>query len=175
MRRALIVAAWLAVVLGGGLASIHGGAEAAELRPGAWTVGGGLGFLSDTPDGTAFSLNLYGDYVVAERLSVGPLMQLGFTGDSGQLGLSGQGKYWIDIPNTARRLKLAVQGGIGFVHNSFRDEDTSWLIPLGFGADYALTDALSVTGTFLLNFTDLHTGRGSGADVMPGLTFGLRF
>jgi len=32
-----------------------------------------------------------------------------------------------------------------------------------------------VTGTLLLNFTDLDTGRGSGADVMPGFTIGVRF
>ncbi len=43
------------------------------------------------------------------------------------------------------------------------------------GADYALGDRLSVTGTLLLNFTDLDTGRGSGADVMSGFTIGVRF
>src|SRR5436190_3112619 len=38
----------------------HGGglAEGADLRPGAWTFGAGLGFLGGTPDGTAFALNL---------------------------------------------------------------------------------------------------------------------
>ena len=38
-----------------------------------------------------------------------------------------------------------------------------------------LSEKLSFTTTFLLNFTDLHTGRGTDAHVMPGLTFGLRF
>ena len=65
--------------------------------------------------------------------------------------------------------------GLGFVHNSFRRGDTSWLIPLGVGADYALTDRLNLTGTFLLNVSDLDTGRGSGANAMPGLTVGVRF
>ena len=32
-----------------------------------------------------------------------------------------------------------------------------------------------MTGTLLLNFTDLDTGRGSGADVMPGFTIGVPF
>jgi hypothetical protein len=85
------------------------------------------------------------------------LLQLGFTGD------------------TERRLKGAPQAGVGFVHNTFRDGDTSWLIPIGAGADSALGDKPSVTGTLLLNFTDLDTGRGSGADVMPGFTIGVRF
>lgn len=177
MRRALIVAVWLPVlVLVGSLSRVQGSAvEAAELRPGSWTVGAGLGFLRDTPDDTAFALNASADYVFAERFSVGPLLQLGFTGDSSQIGLSGQVKYWLAIPDAPPRLRFAVQGGVGFVHNSFRDDDTSWLIPLGFGVDYALNNALSLTGTFLLNLTDLDTGRGSDTSVMPGATFGVRF
>lgn len=154
---------------GGGLA------EGADPRPGAWTGGASLGFLGDTPDGTAFALNLNAETLLVENLSLGPLLQLGFTGDSAQMGLSGQVKYWIDIPGTAKRLKVTPQAGVGFVHNSFRDGDTSWLIPLGAGADYALSDAFHVTGTLLINFTDLDTGRGGGADVMPGFTVGVRF
>jgi hypothetical protein len=29
------------------------------------------------------------------------------------------------------------QAGVGFVHDTFRQGDTSWLIPIGVGADYA--------------------------------------
>src|SRR5437773_11131640 len=102
----------------------HGGgglAEGADLRPGAWTFGAGLGFLGGTPDGTAFALNLNADAGLIEHLSLGPLVQLGFTGDSAQVGISGQFKYWIDIPGTANRLKVTPQIGFGFVHNSFQD------------------------------------------------------
>ncbi len=177
MRGLTVAAALLGILIAPGSWSrwLAAPAQAAELRAGAWTAGAGLGFLRETPDGTAFALNGYVERFLADRLSVGPLLQLGFTGDSSQVGLSGQVKYWLDLPDTDRRLKLAVQGGIGFVHNSFRDEDTSWLIPLGVGVDYAWTNALSLTGTFLLNLTDLDTGRGRDADVMPGLTFGVRF
>jgi hypothetical protein len=84
-------------------------------------------------------------------------------------------KYWIDVPGTDNRLKVAAQGGIGFVYAAFRDDDTSWLIPIGVGADYKLADGLNITGTFLLNFTDLDTGRGSDAHLMPGFTVGVRF
>jgi len=73
-------------------------------------------------------------------------------------------------------LKVTPQIGFGFVHNSFQDGDTSWLIPLGAGADYALNDLFHITGTLLINFTNLDTGRpGGGADVMPGFTVGVRF
>jgi hypothetical protein len=174
MRRELIIALWLSsfAVTAAGDWAAPADAHAAERRPGRWTGGAGLGFLGNTPDGTAFALNGHAETFFAERLSVGPLLQLGFTGDSTQVGLSGQVKYWIDLDP---RLALTVQGGAGFVYNSFRDDDTSWLIPLGFGVDYALTSSLNLTGTFLLNFTDLDTGRGSGRNVMPGLTFGVRF
>ncbi len=129
--------------------------------------------MGNTPDGTAFALNLNAEGFITKNFSLGPLLQLGFTGDLSQIGLSGQAKYWVDLPNT--RLKLTVQGGIGFVHADFLRDDTSFLIPLGVGLDYAVSDRVSFTSTFLLNFTDLDTGFGRGADVMPGLTFGLRF
>jgi len=175
MRRRGALGTWMvALAVAAGLVGLGGAAEGADLKPGAWTYGAGFGFLRETPDGTAFALNVNAETFLIERLSVGPLLQLGFTGDSTQVGLSGQVKYWIDIPNTQKRLRLTPQIGLGFVHNSFHDGDTSWLIPIGVGADYALTDTLNVTGTFLLNFTNLDTRRGS-ADVMPGLTFGVRF
>jgi hypothetical protein len=172
MRR---VSAWVVVV---GLAiGVHGGrpAEAADPKAGAWTFGAALGFLADTPDGTAFAVNGNAEAFIDRKVSVGPLLQLAATGDLAQIALSGQAKYWIDIPGTGNRLKVTVQGGIGFVHAAFRDDDTSWLIPIGAGADYKLADSLNVTGTFLLNFTDLDTGRGSDARVMPGFTVGVRF
>jgi hypothetical protein len=146
-------------------------AEAAELRPGRWTLGVGVGFLGNTPDDTALAVNAHADMPVAPSLTLGPLLQLGFTGDLSQLGLSGQAKYWIDLGG---QLEVTVQGGMGFVHTDFADVDLSWLIPLGVGVDYALSDTLSATWTFLLNFTDLDTGR-RDADVMPAVIFGLRF
>jgi hypothetical protein len=150
-------------------------AEAADPKAGDWTFGASLGFLAETPDGTAFAINGSAEGFINRSLSLGPLLQLAATGDLAQIGLSGQVKYWIDIPGTENRLKVTVQGGIGFVHAAFRDDDTSWLIPIGAGADYKLADGLAVTGTFLLNFTDLDTGRGTGAHVMPGFSVGVRF
>jgi len=45
----------------------------------------------------------------------------------------------------------------------------------GLTVDYRVTRWLSVDGTFLMDFTDLDTGRGSGATFMPGFTLGVRF
>jgi hypothetical protein len=42
--------------------------------------------------------------------------------------------------------------------------------------EVGLTSKLSVTGTFLLNITDLDTGPGTHRTrVMPGFTVGVRF
>lgn len=176
MKRGTLRAACM-LVLAAGVSTCWGGrtAQAAELKPGTWTFGGGLGFLGNTPDGTAFALNFYADVGIAPKLSLGPLLQLGVTGDMSQIGVSGQVKYWLGIPDTANRLKIVVQGGLGFIHSDVEGGDTSWLIPIGVGADYAVTKTLSVTGTFLLNFADLHPRGGNAVHVMPGFTIGVRY
>ena len=107
-------------------------------------------------------------------MSVGPLLQFAVTGDLWQLGLSYQLKYWLDVPAIDPRLKVNLQAGAGLVHADFHAVDTSWVIPFGAGLDFALTKQLSLTSTFLLNWTDLHAD-GYHTHVMPGLTFGIRF
>jgi hypothetical protein len=140
-----------------------------------WTAGGGIGLLGSTPDGTAVALNGYADYRFDEHFSLGPLLQLGFTGDMAQVGLSGQGKYRASLPGTEGRGALVLQSGVGFVHADRGPADTSWLVPIGAGIEYEVSPDLSLESTMLVNFTDLHAGPGGGADVMPGVTFGLRF
>lgn len=156
-----------------------GSALAGDPKPGTLSGGAALGFLGNTPEATAFALNFHGDLFVNPELSVGPLLQLAFTGNLTQVGLSAQGKYWWTVPTTDNRGKLVLQAGIGFV-NADRgngNSDTSFLIPLGVGLDYQLNKVLAVNVTFLLNFTDLETGPGQSGEtnVMPGLTFGFRF
>src|SRR3989449_2839442 len=164
----------LVVVVAIGLLGLDN-AQAADLKTGTLSGGGAIGFLANTPDGTAFALNLNADYFLNRNVSIGPLFQLAATGDMSQFGFSGQGKFWIDLPGTENRAKLTLQAGLGFVHSDLVESDTSWLIPMGVGVDYMLTPKISFTTTFLLNFTDLHTGGGTDAHVMPGLTFGVRF
>ena len=151
-----------------------GPSGAAELQAGAWSGGAAIGFLGYTPDGTAFATNLHADYFLNRQVSVGPLAQLAVTGDLFQIGVSGQGKYWLDLPGLDPRLKLNLQGGLGFLHADHHSSDTSFLIPIGVGLDYALNGQVSLISTFLLNFTDVETGRRTDANVMPGLTFGIR-
>ena len=83
-----------------GLVSVTyvGVSGAAEPRAGAWSGGAAIGFLANTPDGTAFATNFHADYFLNHQISVGPLAQLAVTGDLFQFGFSGQGKYWLDLP-----------------------------------------------------------------------------
>ena len=52
-----------AVCLMGLVSVIHvGGSGAAEPRSGAWSGGAAIGFLANTPDGTAFATNFHADF-----------------------------------------------------------------------------------------------------------------
>jgi len=129
-------------------------------RTGRFALGAGLGPHFDTSDGTAFALAFYGDYYLTHGFSVGPLLQMGFTADLFQFGLTAQAKYTFDLADFPK-LKPHVQGGIGIIYADLdrsgrRDEDdTSFLIPLGGGVEYKLSDSVSLETTFLVNLTDL--------------------
>lgn len=144
-------------------------------RAGRWGAGGGLGFLGETPDGTAVALGGFADYFASEQVSLGPLLQVGFTGDLTMVGLSGQAKYRVGMPDPRSPTALVLQAGLGFMHADLHDADTAWLVPIGVGLEHRLTDGMDLVVTALVDFTDLKTGRGTEADVMPGFTAGLRF
>jgi opacity protein-like surface antigen len=132
----------------------------ADERAGRFIFGAGLGLQASTPDGTAFALGFSGDYYFTQGFSVGPLLQMGFTGDLFQFGLTGQAKYTFDIKEIPA-LKPHIEAGIGFIYSDLdrgrwrSEDDVSFLIPLGLGAEYRLTDSISVDTNFLFNFTDL--------------------
>jgi hypothetical protein len=113
MKPAEKVLAWALVVgMVIGL-TIWGPAEHAQTKrrqATTWSGGAAVGFLSNTPDGTAFAFNLHADRLLQWNVSFGPLLELGFTGDLTQIGFSGQGKYWIDLPETDNRARWAVAG-----------------------------------------------------------------
>jgi hypothetical protein len=132
-----------------GLVSVAyaGVSGATEPRAGAWSGGAAIGFLGNTPDRTAFATNVHADFFLNHQISVGPLAQLAVTGDLFQFGLSGQGKYWLDLPGLDTRLKMNLQGGFGFLHADLYRSDTSFLIPIGVGLDFALNQQVRPTST----------------------------
>ena len=142
---------------------------AIEPRAGLWSVGAGAGVIGDTPEGTAFALNLYADRFIDPIVSIGPLLQVA---EFSQVALSLQPKYWIDVSLPNPGAKMNFQGGLGFLHTK---GETSFIIPIGLGVDYPINRAFSFTMTLLLNFTGIDAGLGSGVHLMPGLTLGVRF
>ncbi len=132
--------------------------QSADRRTGRFIGGAGLGLQADTPDGGAFALGLNGDYYLTQEFSIGPLLQMGLTGDLFQLGLTAQAKFTLDLKGIPE-LKPHAEAGIGFIYSDFKrdrhEDDTSFLIPLGIGAEFRLNNALSLDSTFLFNFTDL--------------------
>ena len=134
--------------------------QSADQRAERFIFGAGLGLQANTPDGTAFALGFSGDYYFTQGFSIGPLLQLGFTGDLFQFGLTGQAKYTFDIKEIPA-LKPHIEAGIGFIYadldrGRWRSEnDVSFLFPLGIGAEYRLTNSISLDNTFLFNFTNL--------------------
>ena len=168
----------------------HGDADAHGMKVGQWTGGAGIGFLGNTPDGVLeFGLDGHVEYVIAERLSIGPMVQYAGTGNDFLFGLSAQVKYWWDIPGTQGATKLVLQGGLGFVRAGITDTDSgtantygSFLIPIGVGVDHAVSPGLILTADFLLNFTSLgETVRAGGREfdlhtnIMPAFYLGVRF
>jgi len=134
--------------------------RSADQRAERFILGGGLGLQANTPDGTAFALGFSGDYYFTQGFSVGPLLQLGFTGDLFQFGLTGQAKYTFDIDKIPA-LKPHIEAGIGFIYADLdrsgrrNEHDLSVLFPLGLGVEYRLTNSISLDTTAFFNFTDL--------------------
>ena len=164
----------------------HG--DVSDPRPGRWSGGAGVGFLANTPDGPEFGLAGYADYFVAPRLSVGPLVQYGGVGNDVVAAVSFQAKRWWSI--LARgNARLVVQGGIGVIvaditdaDTGAADTDTSFVVPLGIGVDYAVSPRVAVTADFILNVTSLGEVVSAGGrqvdlhtNVIPGFFLGVRF
>jgi hypothetical protein len=172
------VAALVLLLLGTGIADAQAQeVPAAVSRAGRFMFGTGLGLMGDTVDGEAFAIGSNLDYYLTNELSVGPLLQMGFSSDLFKFGLSGQVKYTMDIRQLSA-LKPHVEAGLGFVYADFEnggdDDDVSFLIPLGFGLEYRLTRTLSLDTTVYLNFTDLDVGRRNDNFFLTWLV-GVRF
>jgi hypothetical protein len=184
MARRLLATLSLAALATAGVAH----ADTPGPRPKRWSGGAGVGFLANSPDGPEPALAGHAEYLVTERLSVGPLVQYAGAGNDGIVGLSVQVRHWTSILASGRA-RLVVQGGVGFVHadiedadSGARETDTSFEIPVGIGLDYAVTPRIAVTADLILNITalggdvaigdrdvDLHT------NIMPGFYLGVRF
>jgi hypothetical protein len=147
------------VVITMAVVSLTSFADASD-RKGRFTLEPAVGFMADTPDHTAFALAFSGDYYLTNEFSVGPLLQMGFTNDLFLMGLTVQAKYTFDLGGVPN-LKPHLQAGLGFAYADLKpggggnQSGTSFLIPFGPGAEYKLTNSISLDGTVLFNYTNL--------------------
>lgn len=153
----------------------------ADSRTGRVMLGGNLGMQAGTADDdVAAALVLSMDYFPDENLSLGPLLQVGFTGDLTQFGLSMQAKYTVDL-RRARQLKPNFQAGLGFLHVDMdrppagpNDTELGFLVPFGMGLDYEVASNMLVGTTLLLNFTDANIQGEQVGNVFMTWVFGLK-
>src|SRR5581483_316079 len=137
---AIVVAMLAALGPGAGLA------EVMDMSQGHWTGGAAIGFLGNTPDrGADFAFKGNAEYFVARNLTVGPMVQYAGAGSQFIFGLTGMAKYYLPL-GTDERLRLVPQAGIGFARLGVQDccgprrftgTDSSFLLPIGVGLDYA--------------------------------------
>ena len=104
-------------------------------------------------------------------ISVGPLLQIGFTGNHLLLGPTGNVRYTLELPSLPR-LKPYAEGGLGFLVSKKKGDPTfgSALIVLGGGADYMLRENLGVGARSYLNIAP-----GPGEDFFISFLGGVSY
>jgi hypothetical protein len=135
----------------------------------SFVVGVDAGFDLD-PD--LFAWSVVGEYQVTGNVAVGPLFTFGVDNDTFLFGGSGIAKY---KANLAENAKLKPYGylGIGFLRiyeeNPWDEDDwdhtTDFLVPVGGGFEYWLTDKFAWGSHVMFNISD---------DIFFSLFFGVR-
>lgn len=164
---ALVIALWW--ILGTGVVP----SLAQESRAERLVVGVDIGPSFGTIDGTGATFGVRGDYYISPNLSVGPVVQLGFTDDLTQIGIFGQLKYTFDVPDSSL-FRPHVQTGLGFIHADLVESDLSYLFPIGIGFEYQIQPRLFLDTTASLNFTNLDNSVGGNWQHSLNLLFGIR-
>ena len=122
-----------------------------------FSVQGGAG-LTASPD--SFLLEFEGAYEFGNGFAAGPAIQFGLDDHFLLVSPTIFGRYGFDLSGVSQKqlrpLTPYLQSGMGFTYieegrRNTRDE-ADFLINLGVGADYALTDHVSVGSRMLFNF-----------------------
>jgi len=143
--------------------------ESGRDAPGPFSVRTGLGFSID-PD--SFLLGFEGDYAFDEHVSTGVLVELGVDDDLIFVSPVAYGRYRFDLADltdeeSVHALFPYVQGGLGLTHwddddRVGDDDDTEFLLNVGFGVEYEVAEDVSVVSQMLFN-------------IVPDKIFGERF
>jgi opacity protein-like surface antigen len=131
--------------------------QAPHSEDGGFSVQGGLGFTAD-PD--AFLLEFEGSYSIDGAVSFGPAIQIAVDDDLVLVSPTLFTRYSFDLSDATseviRPLSPYVQAGLGLTHidrkrrRRYRDE-TGFLMNLGMGVDYAVSENVSIGSRMLFN------------------------
>jgi opacity protein-like surface antigen len=126
-----------------------------------WSLQSGLGFTAG-PD--TFLMGFEADYRMSDNFSVGASLQLGLDDVVTLVSPTGYVRYSFDLEQmgsgeTWGRLTPFVQGGLGLTYidldiPSFLlidDDDIGFLMNFGFGAEYSLSNSMSLGSRMLFN------------------------
>lgn len=122
-----------------------------------WSLRGGIGLMDD-PD--AFLMNFEIERFMRDEVAVGFALQLGVDDDFTVVSPMIFARYVFDLSTSAnevvKKLQPYAQGGAGLTHIDHdrrgRDADgTDFLLSLGGGIDYLLSDSLSIGSRMLIN------------------------
>lgn len=143
--------------------------DASRDGPGPFSVRTGLGFSVD-PD--SFVLGFEGDYAFSRHVSAGVLLELGLDDDLIFVSPVAYGRYRFDLADftdeeSVHALFPYLQGGLGLTHwddddRLGDDDDTEFLLNVGFGVEYEVAEDVSVVSQMLFN-------------IIPDKIFGERF
>lgn len=131
-------------------------AEVWPLSP--FSIRGGFGF---TADPSTFLLAGAVDYFVNEQFAIGPLLQAGISDNRSIVAPTLNLQYFIDLTGVSkdgalRKLRPLLQGGVGFayIHKDIGSQNTDelgFLLNLGFGLEYDVTQKLALGSNMLFN------------------------
>ncbi|HZN58213.1 MAG TPA: hypothetical protein VFD71_09085 [Planctomycetota bacterium] len=122
-------------------------------RAGRVSVRAGIGFTV-SPD--TFLLALEADCFIIQNLSIGPLVQVGLSGDPIIVAPTLNFQWMFDLGPGADQFKPYAQWGLGaaYIHkdrNNRDDDDFGFLANLGFGFDFCINDNFAVGTNILFN------------------------
>jgi hypothetical protein len=118
------------------------------------SLGASLGFFADDPGGVNLGFEM--PINVNRNFSIGPWATVGLADDFLLVFGSANFRYHFDVfeSRKLRKLRPFLQGGMGVAYyddDRTRDDDTGFLLNMGLGADYEITDHVILGSNMMFN------------------------